>query len=95
MVARSLRPRRQYHLALFHSPTTVLRFLAGRNACHCVSRPHFYQLHKLAMLTYHDSEGFNWSSVMFVIVLLIALVYYVLRARHVYTGPVMLVAREH
>ena len=47
------------------------------------------------MLTCDDSEGFNWSSVMFVSVLLIALVYYVLRARHVYTGPVMLVAREH
>jgi hypothetical protein len=32
---------------------------------------------------------------MFVGILLVALVYYLVRARHVYTGPVMLVAREH
>ncbi|KAK5163371.1 uncharacterized protein LTR77_010744 [Saxophila tyrrhenica] len=40
------------------------------------------------------AAGFNWSSVMFVSILLIALVYYVLYARHVYTGPVVLVKRE-
>ncbi|KAK3068996.1 hypothetical protein LTR53_013018, partial [Teratosphaeriaceae sp. CCFEE 6253] len=40
------------------------------------------------------AAGFNWSSVMFVIILLIALIYYVARARHVYTGPVMLVKRD-
>lgn len=32
---------------------------------------------------------------MFVGVLIIALVYYVVRAKHVYTGPVTLVAREY
>lgn len=31
---------------------------------------------------------------MFVSVLMIALIYYILRARHVYTGPVILVKRE-
>lgn len=31
---------------------------------------------------------------MFVSVLLIALIYYVVYARHVYTGPVMLVKRD-
>ncbi|KAK4506653.1 hypothetical protein PRZ48_000385 [Zasmidium cellare] len=38
--------------------------------------------------------GFNWSSVMFVGVLLVALMHYVLFARHTYTGPVVLVKRE-
>lgn len=37
--------------------------------------------------------GFNWSSVMFTSILLIALIYYVVFARHVYTGPVVLVKR--
>ncbi|KAK3652950.1 hypothetical protein LTR56_004898 [Elasticomyces elasticus] len=40
------------------------------------------------------AAGFNWSSVMFVSILLIALLYYIFRARHVYVGPVMLVKRD-
>ncbi|KAM0696528.1 hypothetical protein Q7P36_003776 [Cladosporium allicinum] len=37
------------------------------------------------------AAGLNWSPVMFVIILLVAAVYYVLYARHVYTGPVVLI----
>ena len=37
------------------------------------------------------SAGLNWSPVMFVVILLVAAVYYVLYARHVYTGPVVLI----
>lgn len=36
----------------------------------------------------------NWSSVIFVGVLMIAMVYYVVKARHVYTGPVALIKRN-
>lgn len=35
------------------------------------------------------AEGFNWSGPIFVSVLLIALIYFFLRARHRYIGPVM------
>ena len=34
------------------------------------------------------AEGFNWSSVIFVSVLLIALVYFIFRAKNRYVGPV-------
>ncbi|KAK2590386.1 hypothetical protein QQS21_011923 [Conoideocrella luteorostrata] len=37
------------------------------------------------------AAGFNWSSPIFVSVLLIAMVYYVFRGRHKYHGPVVLV----
>ncbi|KAK0971669.1 hypothetical protein LTR54_017732 [Friedmanniomyces endolithicus] len=37
----------------------------------------------------------NWSSVIFFGVLLIAMVYYVFKARHEYTGPVALIKREN
>ena len=36
----------------------------------------------------------NWSSVIFCAVLLIATVYYVVKARHEYTGPVVQVKRD-
>jgi len=36
----------------------------------------------------------NWSSVIFFGVLGVAMVYYLIRARHEYTGPVALVKRE-
>lgn len=36
----------------------------------------------------------NWSSTMFGGVLILAMLYYVFRARHQYTGPVMQVKRE-
>ena len=39
------------------------------------------------------ATGMNWSSIMFVGILIIAFVYYILKARHVYTGPVILVKR--
>ncbi|KAK3716633.1 hypothetical protein LTR37_006263 [Vermiconidia calcicola] len=41
-----------------------------------------------------DATGLNWSPVMFVSILVVALVYYVVWARHVYTGPVVLVKRD-
>ncbi|KAI7345199.1 amino acid transporter-like protein [Hortaea werneckii] len=41
-----------------------------------------------------DRETFNYASVMFVGVLLIALVYYVTRGKEVYDGPVALVKRD-
>ncbi|KAF2102431.1 amino acid transporter-like protein [Rhizodiscina lignyota] len=40
------------------------------------------------------AENLNWSPVMFVGVLLIAAFYYVVKARHQYTGPVVLVKRN-
>ncbi|KAK5130535.1 hypothetical protein LTR08_001965 [Meristemomyces frigidus] len=40
------------------------------------------------------AANMNWSSMMFFAVLVIAGIYYWLKARHVYTGPVMLVKRE-
>lgn len=40
------------------------------------------------------SAELNWSPVMFVGILSIAAIYYVVWARHVYTGPVMLVKRD-
>ena len=39
-------------------------------------------------------HNMNWSSTMFCGVLLIALIYYVVKARKVYTGPVVLVKRD-
>lgn len=36
----------------------------------------------------------NWSSVIFVGVLVIAMVYYVIKGRDEYTGPVALVKRD-
>jgi amino acid transporter len=38
-----------------------------------------------------DAATFNWASVIFVIVLLVALIYYVARGHRQYTGPVALV----
>ena len=40
------------------------------------------------------AASMNWSSTMFAGTLIVALVYYVAKARHVYTGPVVLVKRE-
>jgi hypothetical protein len=34
------------------------------------------------------AEGFNWASPIFVAVLLVALVYFLIKARHTYEGPV-------
>ncbi|KAK5115890.1 hypothetical protein LTR62_000346 [Meristemomyces frigidus] len=39
------------------------------------------------------AAGFNWASVIFAAVLVFAFVHYVIKARHVYTGPVVLVRR--
>ena len=36
----------------------------------------------------------NWNSLMFVIILIMAAVWYVIKARHEYIGPVMLVKRD-
>jgi choline transport protein len=36
----------------------------------------------------------NWNSLMFAIIVVVALVYYLLKARHEYVGPVMLVKRD-
>jgi choline transport protein len=36
----------------------------------------------------------NWNSLMFAIIVVVALVYYLLKARHEYVGPVMLVKRN-
>lgn len=36
----------------------------------------------------------NWSSVAFALVLLVALIYYFIKARHEYVGPVMRVKRD-
>ena len=40
------------------------------------------------------AESMNWSSTMFGGTIIVALVYYVAKARHVYTGPVVQVKRE-
>lgn len=48
----------------------------------------------IVTLTKEYSAGFNWSSVMFIGVMIISLSYYVVYARHVYVGPVMLVKRD-
>jgi choline transport protein len=40
------------------------------------------------------AANMNWSSVMLVGVLIIATIYYVVKARHEYVGPVMYVKRE-
>lgn len=40
------------------------------------------------------AEGFNWASVIFVMVLIVAMVYYVITARKHYTGPVALVEKR-
>ncbi|KAK3670167.1 hypothetical protein LTR78_009923 [Recurvomyces mirabilis] len=40
------------------------------------------------------AAGFNWASVIFIGVLMIALIHYLVKARHVYTGPVVLI-RQH
>ena len=34
-------------------------------------------------------ESFNWSSVMFIVTLVISVIDYMVRARHVYKGPVV------
>ncbi|OQO10202.1 hypothetical protein B0A48_04559 [Cryoendolithus antarcticus] len=39
-------------------------------------------------------EGLNWAPVMFVGVLSLAAIYYVVKARHVYNGPVTIVKRD-
>lgn len=39
-------------------------------------------------------ENFNWSSVIFVGVLVFAIFWYVVKARHVYKGPVVLIRRD-
>lgn len=41
-----------------------------------------------------SSAGFNWSSAMFVGIMILSLIYYITHARHVYVGPVTLVKRE-
>jgi hypothetical protein len=40
------------------------------------------------------AENMNWSSTMFGGVLIIAMLYYYFRARHVYVGPVVFVKRD-
>lgn len=40
------------------------------------------------------ASNHNWSSVMFVSILIIAAIYYRIKGRHVYVGPVMLINRE-
>ena len=42
-----------------------------------------------------DAEGFNWASVIFVVVLIVALVYFQFRAKHRYFGPVTEVEGRH
>lgn len=41
-----------------------------------------------------DAKFFNWASVMFVGVIVISIVWYWVRARHVYQGPVVLTRRQ-
>lgn len=41
-----------------------------------------------------DRETLNYASVMFVGVLCVALVYYVVRGRHLYVGPVALIEKD-
>jgi choline transport protein len=40
------------------------------------------------------TTAMNWNSLMFAIIVVVALVYYLLKARHEYVGPVMLVKRD-
>jgi choline transport protein len=37
----------------------------------------------------------NWNSLMFAIIIVVAALYYLVKARHEYVGPVMLVKREN
>lgn len=41
------------------------------------------------------ADNMNWSSVMLLGTMTVALVYYVLRGRHEYAGPVTNVKRDH
>lgn len=92
MVIGQIWPCSERRFALLCSTNTILRFLASGEGRYSVSEPYLYSYFET--LTRMSSAGFNWSSVMFVGIMILSLIYYITHARHVYVGPVKLVKRE-
>lgn len=78
-------PPRRWSLGRWGLPVNVAAF--------CFLAPLlFFEFWPLAQPV--TAMSMNWSSTMFVAVLIIATVYYGVHGRHVYTGPVVLVKRD-
>lgn len=96
VVAWPLRLVDQHRCLLLRSPALVLRF---------VSTHFFLEDHSCELLRTDtnsswplalpvDAASMNWSSVLFVSCILISIIFWFVKGRHVYTGPVVQMRRE-
>lgn len=94
MVAWQMGLSGQWVLALLSGGAFVLRFLARGRESNTVSHSpgSCHTLDNIANISL--SEEFNWSPVMFVGILSITAIYYFVKGRHEYEGPVVLVKRH-
>ena len=99
MVFRELWPRIKHRFANIHNPDAILLCMAVVLSCH---RGQYVRTSTLLSFVAHvgpwtdvaDASCRNWSTTMFFGVLLIAAIYYLLKGRHVYVGPVVNVKRN-
>ena len=75
-------PRASFSLGKFGIPLNIAAVLYAAFAGFWAFWPQYYPV---------TAPGFNWASVIFVGIMLLATVHYIFVARHKYTGPVVLV----